>query len=112
MSVAPAGSGVPEDRSLEEFARDDATDASAPADPGGSPDGTEAAADERPADGPDGSDPDDGSPADPPATDGVAPAEPTVAVSPDGAACAGCGTAVTRRWRDDGEYVCADCKEW
>ena len=42
----------------------------------------------------------------------VAPAEPTYGWSPDGAECAGCGESSTTRWRQDGEYVCADCKEW
>lgn len=42
----------------------------------------------------------------------VDPAEPTYGWSPDGAECAGCGGTATTRWRQDGEYVCADCKEW
>jgi hypothetical protein len=42
----------------------------------------------------------------------VDPAEPTYDWSPDGAACAACGETTTTRWRQDGAYVCADCKEW
>jgi len=36
----------------------------------------------------------------------------TTQFSPDGARCEACGDAVTRRWHDDGSFVCADCKEW
>ncbi|PSQ53352.1 hypothetical protein BRD20_04030 [Halobacteriales archaeon SW_8_65_20] len=36
----------------------------------------------------------------------------TTQFSPDGAPCEACGDAVTRRWHDDGGFVCADCKEW
>ncbi|WP_313692874.1 DUF7573 domain-containing protein [Halorarum halobium] len=42
----------------------------------------------------------------------VDPAEPTYDWSPDGGECAGCGGQVSTRWRQDGEYVCPDCKEW
>ena len=47
-------------------------------------------------------------------SDGDAP-EPAVSTfdwTPNGAACAACGTGVERRWREDGELVCADCKAW
>lgn len=47
--------------------------------------------------------------------DGDAPAGPAASTSrwvPDGAACSGCGADVGRLWRDDGELVCSDCKEW
>ncbi|WP_338741085.1 DUF7573 domain-containing protein [Haloplanus salilacus] len=37
---------------------------------------------------------------------------PTMRWSGAGAPCAGCGDTVTRRWRDDGSFVCADCKDW
>ncbi|QZP36274.1 DUF7573 domain-containing protein [Halobaculum magnesiiphilum] len=82
---------MPEDRSLEEFAgaeldADADTNADAEAD-------TDAGADAE-------------------AVDTVDLAEPTYDYSPDGAACAACGESVTRRWRDDGDYVCGDCKEW
>ena len=40
------------------------------------------------------------------------PAAATYAWTPDGANCAACGTAVERRWRDEGRLVCADCKDW
>jgi len=42
-------------------------------------------------------------------------ADPAVATydwSPAGAPCADCGADIERRWLDDGDYVCADCKEW
>lgn len=48
------------------------------------------------------------------ADDGDAP-EPAVSTfewTPAGAACAACGSDVERRWREDGELVCADCKAW
>ncbi|MFW5917225.1 MAG: DUF7573 domain-containing protein [Halorubrum sp.] len=52
--------------------------------------------------------------------DGDEPAEETTpdpAVSTStwtsgGADCDGCGETVSRRWLDDGAFVCADCKEW
>jgi len=30
----------------------------------------------------------------------------------DGTACESCGETVNRRWRDDEQFVCADCKSW
>ncbi|MGM0592706.1 MAG: DUF7573 domain-containing protein [Halobacteriota archaeon] len=45
-------------------------------------------------------------------TDAVDPAVSTYRWSPDGVACAECGEQVTKRWHDDGRYVCANCKEW
>ena len=41
----------------------------------------------------------------------VGPAASTYAWSPEGT-CATCGDAAERRWRDDGDLVCADCKSW
>jgi hypothetical protein len=44
-----------------------------------------------------------------------APPDQTVSTfvwSADGAACAHCGAAATRRWRDDGDLVCPSCKTW
>lgn len=40
------------------------------------------------------------------------PAVSTYAWSPEGGACADCDELVETRWRDDGDLVCADCKEW
>jgi len=40
------------------------------------------------------------------------PAAATYRWDPEGRACADCGATVERRWRDDGAFVCADCKEW
>ena len=40
------------------------------------------------------------------------PTASTFAWSTDGAACARCGAAATRRWRDDRELVCPSCKTW
>jgi hypothetical protein len=62
--------------------------------------------------GDDGSAPDDDStPVEDPLDD-VDPAAATATWSPDGAACAACGTVVERRWRDGEDLVCGDCKEW
>lgn len=36
----------------------------------------------------------------------------TYAFAPDGAPCAACGAVVEKRWRDDGELVCPECKAW
>ncbi|WP_336328077.1 DUF7573 domain-containing protein [Halovenus sp. HT40] len=79
------------DHSLDEFARDSESD-----------------------DGEDDPKTDDSEPTDgdEPASTTVDPAVATAAVSPDGAPCEACGTAVPRRWHDDGQYVCPDCKEW
>ena len=44
--------------------------------------------------------------------DAVEPAVSTYAFSPDGATCAACGAVVEKRWRDDGDLVCPDCKQW
>ena len=30
----------------------------------------------------------------------------------DGSECQQCGTRVARRWRDNGQMVCTDCKNW
>ncbi|MFC7202743.1 hypothetical protein ACFQJC_04400 [Haloferax namakaokahaiae] len=32
--------------------------------------------------------------------------------TPEATACPRCGTAVQKRWLDDDEYVCDDCKSW
>ncbi|SDN01052.1 hypothetical protein SAMN04487949_3154 [Halogranum gelatinilyticum] len=45
-------------------------------------------------------------------TDTVDPATPTYRFDPDGAACDECGESVEKRWHDDGQFVCADCKDW
>ncbi|MFT4946557.1 MAG: formylmethanofuran dehydrogenase subunit E [Natronomonas sp.] len=42
----------------------------------------------------------------------VDPAAATATVSPGGTACDACGETATRRWHDDGQYVCRACKEW
>lgn len=45
-------------------------------------------------------------------SDTVQPTAGTYRWTPDGAECADCGTIVERRWRDEAEFVCRDCKEW
>lgn len=46
-----------------------------------------------------------------PADDGVEPIEPVYRFDPAGA-CDGCGEAADVCWRDGGDYVCPDCKDW
>ncbi|WP_049971815.1 DUF7573 domain-containing protein [Haladaptatus cibarius] len=42
----------------------------------------------------------------------IEPARATYDWTPGGIACECCGESVEKRWRDEGEMVCADCKEW
>jgi hypothetical protein len=116
-----------EDRSLDEFAvdsesdgkRDAADDAADGADEAVD-DGDEGAA--NPDGGADDEDDavDDGEPTDDADEAGTAdaeaidadPAVPTATWTTDGAACDRCGDRVARRWIDDGDLVCAACKDW
>jgi hypothetical protein len=43
--------------------------------------------------------------------DAAEPVPVTSAWTPDGA-CPACGGTAGRRWRNDGEFVCADCANW
>ena len=43
---------------------------------------------------------------------GVEPATVTYRWQPDGADCAQCGATAEKRWLDDGQFVCPDCKHW
>ncbi|MFC6753156.1 DUF7573 domain-containing protein [Halorubrum tibetense] len=107
-----------EDRSLDEFADDAAEDAESNDRPAN--DGTQAADGEGVDDGEqgeasegvnNGKPVDEGSepPLDPGETD---PATSTSAWTTGGAACDRCGERVTRRWADDDDLVCPDCKTW
>jgi len=49
---------------------------------------------------------------DDPDEDAVAPAAPTYRWDPEGGVCERCGETARLRWRDDGAFVCPDCKEW
>ncbi|WP_280587146.1 hypothetical protein [Halorubrum sp. Boch-26] len=90
---------MPEDRSLDEFAGGDA-DA----------DGESADVHERrPTDGERGDTDETGE--DPDAVEAT-PAISTATWTTDGAACDRCDERVVRRWLDDGNFVCAGCKEW
>ena len=42
----------------------------------------------------------------------VVPARSTYEWSPTGADCADCGARIERRWRDGDELVCDACKPW
>lgn len=111
-----------EDRSLDEFvdarsadtgdgdADADAEDRDVDAEEGGpNPEKGDPGAE----DGADAEDPDP-RPSEGPAIDPAA-VEPTAATSAwttAGAACERCGDPADRRWDDDGEFVCSDCKRW
>ncbi|GAA0664923.1 hypothetical protein ACFQDG_06040 [Natronoarchaeum mannanilyticum] len=70
-------------------------------------------ADGEPASSDDEQDADSRPSGEPAATDGVdAATTVTYEWSDDGVACADCGEPTRRRWRDDGTFVCADCKDW
>ncbi|MFC7167041.1 DUF7573 domain-containing protein [Halospeciosus flavus] len=45
-------------------------------------------------------------------SDDTEPAETTHAFDADGSECEACGATVERRWRQDGDLVCPDCKRW
>ena len=40
------------------------------------------------------------------------PATLTYRCQPAGATCEACGATTERQWRDDGQFVCPDCKSW
>ena len=80
----------------------DGTDDTGDGDASDTTDGTEE--DEEP-----GADASDGAAVDP---EGVEPADSTYGWSSEPVACAACGDAVRRRWRDEPGLVCRDCKEW
>ena len=40
------------------------------------------------------------------------PATATYRWQPDGATCEDCGATTERGWRDNGAFVCPDCKSW
>jgi hypothetical protein len=42
----------------------------------------------------------------------VDPARSTGRWDPEGIVCDACGSAVTRRWREDEEFRCVECKSW
>lgn len=44
--------------------------------------------------------------------DAVEPPSVTATWATDGVACERCDAEVERRWECDGDYVCADCKDW
>jgi len=98
-----------DDASLEDFLGgseradgDDPTDGSESADRTTSEDAADSDADSATATADTASDPDPG----------PDPTHSTYGWTPGGAECADCGATVRRRWRDDGRFVCADCKAW
>lgn len=94
--------GAADDPASDEGTADDPPSDGTPDDDGPTPDdGDPSAARGPPGDGAAGETPDDG----------ADPAVPTAAWRPGGA-CDACGDPAERRWRDDGAFVCPDCKEW
>ncbi|MFC7057876.1 DUF7573 domain-containing protein [Halovenus salina] len=47
-----------------------------------------------------------------PSADDIEPAAPTSELTPSKTDCQQCGKPTERLWRDDGEFVCQDCKDW
>lgn len=97
---------MPEDRSLDEFAVDSESDGKRDAADDAADGADEAVDDGEPID-----DADEAGTADAEAID-ADPAVPTATWTTDGAACDRCGDRVARRWIDDGDLVCAACKDW
>ncbi|WP_254279824.1 DUF7573 domain-containing protein [Haloarcula marina] len=98
-----------EDASLDRFLGEEGDDPEREGRADGAESATGAATGEQPADE---TSTDEKPTGDTETADGIVPATTTYAWSPDGAACGACGTAVERRWRQDGDLVCPDCKEW
>ena len=94
---------MPEDRSLDDFAEAETAGEAAAETDLDDPEG-DAGPDESERDAAD-----EDVPADPAAVD---PAVATSTWHADGAACDRCGEPVERRWRDEDEFVCADCASW
>ncbi|UWG52209.1 Uncharacterized protein AArcCO_2937 [Halalkaliarchaeum sp. AArc-CO] len=65
---------------------------------------------------PDDDDNENGEPSDGDGTDDsvddVEPAAATSRWSSGGEACPDCGSTASRLWRQEGTFVCPDCKEW
>jgi len=106
--------------SLDEFVGGDDANTEEPADPEPTDGGTAVDADRDADDATDAETRttaatagDSGTESDPPNGNAPpAPTAPTFAWVPDGVACARCGEAAARRWRDDGDLVCPSCKTW
>ncbi|OYR94252.1 hypothetical protein DJ71_02185, partial [Halorubrum sp. E3] len=95
-----------EDRSLDEFGGAGAdTGAAETGTAGGTDDETETT--ETPDDDSSSAEPDDGESVEEPP-----PATATATWTAGGADCERCGDRVERRWLDDGDRVCPDCKSW
>lgn len=96
-------------RTLDEFARGRSEDDPEAADE------AIAAGDEQPETITDGADSETEMPdAESPSSDdgAVEPPATTYRWRPEGVNCEGCGAVVERQWRDSGEFVCVDCKDW
>jgi hypothetical protein len=94
---------MPEDRSLDEFGGEGDGEA------GGTERGETAETDPVSADD-DGSEPADGGGS--PVVEDPEPATVTSTWTAGGTDCERCGERVERRWLDDGDRVCPDCKPW
>ncbi|WP_459191254.1 DUF7573 domain-containing protein [Halosimplex sp. J119] len=92
----PVGSSVDDDAS---DASDSEGDASSEETSGGDAE-TDTSEDSSESDGP------------PVSATAVEPAVSTYTWSGDGGVCDACGETVDRRWRQDDDLVCPDCKDW
>ncbi|ELZ32304.1 hypothetical protein C465_08246 [Halorubrum distributum JCM 9100] len=93
---------MPEDRSLDDFAEANDVDGTSAETGSDGAEGDAADSDGTDADAADG----------PTDTAAVDPAVATSTWHADGAACDRCGERVERRWRDEADFVCADCASW
>lgn len=99
-----------EDASLDDFLTASESEESDDEPSESTGDGETAPEEAEPADTAAEAEPDDGATA---ADDSEpAPATTTYAWDGAGATCAACGESVERRWQQDGELVCATCKDW
>lgn len=93
----------------DESADDEADNKAGEADDRGT---TDDVADQSPADGDDDAAAGDDGATKVDGSDAVEPPSITGTWDTDGVACERCETEVERRWECDGDYVCADCKDW
>jgi len=104
-----------EDRSLDDFldAGSDDAEESAASDPSAE-DASDVDATESDVDAPESASETTAEADDSPGVDAdvVEPAVSTYVWSGEGGECAACGATVDRRWRQDDDLVCVECKEW
>jgi len=103
---------MPEDRSLDDFGRDEPAES----DPGEAEstesEPVDAADDDSESAGRKNDDSESAGRNSGDDVDEVTPATATATWTTGGADCERCGDRVERRWLDDGDRVCPDCKTW